>query len=355
MAGVGSKATRSGNGDYSIAHETVGYLWTILLLSASLFAADHPYQYFRAGSPNDVQTKTRPGFALMGGGADLDPAFKYMCERSGGGDFLVLRASGDDDYNPYIQGLCKLNSVGTLILASREAANDPFVADTIRHAEAVFIAGGDQSHYINWWMDTPVQQALNEAIQRGVPVGGTSAGLAVQGEFIYSCQRDAPDDPDLTSALTLANPFHPRVTIAHNFLANELLKNVITDTHFAARDRMGRTLVFMARILQDGRAKQVRDLAIDERTAVLLDPDGQGTVVGAGHAYFLSSTQAPEACKPDTPLTFRGITVHSLRAGEHFDVKGWSTTQGTAYSLAVESGVIKSTLPGGSPYASTVK
>jgi cyanophycinase-like exopeptidase len=187
-------------GATAIVHKTVGYLWIALLLSTgSLFAADRPYQYFRAGSSHDVETKMRPGFALMGGGADLDDAFKYMCERSGGGDFLVLRASGDDDYNPYIQGLCKLNSVGTLILTSREAANDPFVADTIRHAEAVFIAGGDQAHYINWWMDTPAQQALNEAIERGVPMGGTSAGLAVQGEFIYSAQGDAPDDEDLSS------------------------------------------------------------------------------------------------------------------------------------------------------------
>ena len=186
--------------------------FTILLI-VPLYAADHPYQYFRTGNPNDVQTKTQAGFALMGGGDDLDEAFKWMCERAGGGDFVVLRASGDEDYNPYIQGLCKLNSVATLILTSRAAAKDPFVADAIRHAEAVFIAGGDQAHYINWWMDTPVQQALNEAIQRGVPIGGTSAGLAVQGEFVYSAQGDAPDDKDLNSQQTLANPYHPRVTI----------------------------------------------------------------------------------------------------------------------------------------------
>src|SRR5215475_13403303 len=129
----------------------------------SLHSADHPYQYFRAGNPNDVQTKTQAGFGLMGGGDDLDEAFKWMGERAGGGDFVVLSASGDEDYNPYIPGLCKLNSVATIILKSREAAKDPLVADTIRHAEAVFIAGGgDQAHYINWWMDTPVQPALNE-------------------------------------------------------------------------------------------------------------------------------------------------------------------------------------------------
>jgi cyanophycinase len=335
--------------------EQCGLLLSWLLLAATLLAADHPYQYFRAGNPNDVQTKTRPGFALMGGGSDLDPAFKYMCERAGGGDFLVLRASGDDDYNPYIQGLCKLNSVATFILASREAANDSFVAETIRHAEAVFIAGGDQAHYINWWMDTPVQQALNDAIERGLPIGSTSAGLAVQGEFVYSAQGDAPDDEDLSSPVTLANPFHPRVTIVHNFLTSALLKNVITDTHFAARDRMGRTLVFMARILQDGRATQIRDIAVDERTAVLLDPDGRSTVVGAGNAYFLSSTQRPNICKPGSPLTFHGIAVHALHASEQFDVGNWSTTGGTSYTLSVEGGVIKSTQPGGGIYVTAPK
>ena len=55
--------------------------------------------------------------------------------------------------------------------------------------------------------------------------------------------------------------------------------------------------------------------------------------MGVGHAYFLRSTRFPEVCKPETPLTFRGIAAHSLQAGEHFDVKQWSTT-GASYTLS---------------------
>src|SRR5580704_4079960 len=113
-----------------------------LLLPAC--AQTTPYQYFRLGNPTRVAGTPRPGFALMGGGKDLDEAFRWLCERAGGGDLLVLRATGDDDYNPYIQKLCKLNSVATLIVPSRAAAADPFVERTIRHASALFIAGGDQ-------------------------------------------------------------------------------------------------------------------------------------------------------------------------------------------------------------------
>lgn len=323
--------------------------WVGLLLFP-VFAAGRHYQYFRAGNPKDLQTKTHAGFALMGGGSDLDAAFQWMCERSGGGDFLILRARGTDAYNPYVQGLCHVNSVATLVIPDREAAEDPFVAKTIREAQAVFIAGGDQANYINFWMGTPVQQALNDAIARDVPIGGTSAGLAVQGEFVYSAQGDTPDGPDLSSPETLANPFNARVTIVRQFLNNPLLKATITDTHFSARDRMGRTLLFMARILQDGTAPPVRDIAVDERTAVLLDPDGMATIVGAGHAYFLQARKNPEICKVSVPLTFRGVSVRSLRAGERFNVREWSSSEGSAYFLSVESGVIHSTLPNGAVY-----
>jgi cyanophycinase len=332
-----------------------GLLVQVLLLACPSFAASPHYKYFRAGSSTDVQTKTQGGFALLGGGKDLDRVFKWMCERSGGGDFLVLRASGDDAYNPYIQGLCHLNSVATLVMPDRAAAEDPFAATAIRNAEAVFIAGGDQANYINFWMGTPVQQALNEAIARNIPMGGTSAGLAVLGEFVYSAQGDAPDGPALISPETLSNPFHPRVTIVHQFLDIPLLKEVITDTHFSARDRLGRTLVFMARILQDGRAPHIRDIAVDERTAVLLEPDGMATVVGAGSAYFLQATQKPETCKANTPLTFRGVAVRSLSADERFNVRQWSSSEGISYTLSVESGAIHSTLPDGAVYTKKSK
>jgi cyanophycinase len=322
----------------------------LFLFSAISFGETPHYKYFRAGNAADVQTKTQGGFALMGGGKDLDQPFKWMCDRSGGGDFLILRAYGDDAYNPYVQGLCHVNSVATLVMSDRAAAEDPFAAETIRKAEAVFIAGGNQANYINFWMGTPVQQAINDAIARNIPVGGTSAGLAVLGEFIYSAQGDTPDGPDLTSPETLSNPFNPRVTIVHQFLNIDLLKDVITDTHFSIRDRLGRTLVFMARILQDGRAPYVRDIAVDQSTAVVLEPDGKATVFGSASAYFLEAKQKPEICKPDTPLTFRGITVRSLHADQQFDVRRWSSTQGTTYSLSVESGAIRSTLPGGAVY-----
>ena len=85
---------------------------------------------------------------MMGGGSDLDEAFAWLCKRGNGGDFLILRATGDDDYNSYVNKLCQANSVATLIIPNREAAEDPAVAEIIRKAEVIFIAGGDQANYL---------------------------------------------------------------------------------------------------------------------------------------------------------------------------------------------------------------
>ncbi|HWZ83626.1 MAG TPA: cyanophycinase [Terriglobales bacterium] len=328
--------------------------WVVpLILSAAPFAlAQTPsYKYIRIGSPTDVTTKATAGYALMGGGDDLDEAFKFLCEKTGGGDFLVLRASGNDEYNDYINKLCKANSVATMIITDRDSASDPKVAGIIRHAEAVFIAGGDQAHYINWWMGTPVQDALNAHIAAGKPIGGTSAGLAVLGQYIYSAQGDAPDDEDLQSAQTLVNPYMPRVTVRRDFLKIDLLANILTDTHFAKRDRMGRTLTFLARIMKDGWSPGPREIAVDEKSAVLIERTGKARVIGSGKgAYFLSTRGGPEVCRENMPLTFRDITVYRGPTGSEFNLREWRGKGGATYSLSVVEGKIQSMQKNGEVY-----
>jgi cyanophycinase len=324
---------------------------TILLL-AGCCAGDPPlsYRYVRYGKQSDLHTMPVAGLALMGGGSDLDVAFKWLCDHASGGDFLILRARGDDAYNAYVNGLCHVNSVSTLIIPDPAAARDPNVAKIIRKAEAIFIAGGDQARYVRGWAGTPVQRQLNDAIARGVPIGGSSAGLAVLGSYVYSAENDKPDDPNLSSREALANPFHEQVVIRRNFLDIPLLRNILTDTHFKARDRIGRTLTFLARIVRDGWSADPRAIGIDEKTAVLVEGDGRASVVGSSAAYFLSVNAMPIVCRAGRPLTFHNISVYRLRAGSQFDLSKWTGSGGDSYSLSVDAGVIHSTQGGGAIY-----
>jgi len=74
----------------------------------------------------------------MGGGSDVDEAFVWMITNSGGGDILVLRASGADGYNDYIYGLGEVNSVSTIVCKSKLASSDTFVLEKIENAEGLF-------------------------------------------------------------------------------------------------------------------------------------------------------------------------------------------------------------------------
>ncbi len=304
------------------------------------------YKYTRIGNTEEVSTKPTGGTALMGGGADMDEAFKWLCDKAQGGDFLVLRARGSDDYNPYVNKLCKLNSVATLVIPNRRVAEDPATAEIIHRAEAVFIAGGDQSRYIKFWLGTPLQDALNAHIAAGKPIGGTSAGLAVLGEFSFAAMIDTTTSPQ-----ALKNPYDKHVTLTKDFLHVPHLEHTITDSHFVKRDRQGRTLVFLARMTQDGWSKAPRGVAIDEKSAVLMEPDGKSFVIGTGvAAYFYQVTQPPEVCQRKQPLTIHNISVYRAPTGAHFDLAAWQAQGGTAYSLSVERGVVQSTQPGGALY-----
>ena len=307
--------------------------------TAAAASSGDGWRYIRAGNPNDATPSTRGGILFAGGGDDIDDAFRWMCAKANGGDFLVLRARGDDAYNPYIRDLCpSLNSVATLIITSRAGAAQPFVAQTIRQAEAIFIAGGDQSLYVKFYGDTPVSRAINEQAARGVPVGGTSAGNAILAQFGYSAFTGS-----VTSKQALADPYSPLITISNGFLnVSPLLRNVFTDDHFAARDRMGRLVAFLARVIADGDAKQLSAIATDEKTVYLMEPDGSGRVVGSGAAYFLRTSGPPGTCKPHTPLTFKNLSVYRVTAGGTFNISTWTGTAGTAYTLSAIEGVLQS-------------
>jgi len=316
-------------------------------LSAPALAGKSPYTYVRLGSATDVAPGTTPGVVLMGGSTDVDAAFQWLCGLGGNGDFLIIRATGTDAYNPYIKDLCPgTNSVATLIIPSVTAARLAAVSEIIAKAEVVWIAGGDQSNYINFWKNTPVQSALNARIAAGVPVGGTSAGLNVLTQFVYTAQASK----GVTSSQAVADPFNKYMSFDRDFTVLPVMQGVIGDPHFGTRDRMGRDIAFLCRVAAYGWSAAPRGIAVDEMTALLVANGGTATVVGSGNVYFLQAQGLPQQCVAKKPLTYRNIGVQRIHSGDGFDLVTWIRTGGSAYTVTVEAGLLTSTQAGGSAY-----
>ncbi|MBL7828154.1 MAG: Type 1 glutamine amidotransferase-like domain-containing protein, partial [Saprospiraceae bacterium] len=150
------------------------------------------YISYFSGDTTDVETPTSGGVVLMGGATENDNAMRWFLQRAGGGDVVVIRASGADGYNDYLFSKLgvPVNSVQSIVTPSLSAANLPYVARQIRNAEALWIAGGDQWRYLSYWKNGPVAEALDFLIHtKKAVVGGTSAGMAVLGEACFSAQN----------------------------------------------------------------------------------------------------------------------------------------------------------------------
>ena len=105
---------------------------------------------------------------------------------------------------------------------------------------------------------------------------------------------------------------------------------------------MGRTLVFLARLVHDKWTPRARAIAIDSKTAVLVEADGTAAVVGSGPAYFLETTAPATLLKAQTPVSIAGINAYRVKAGATFDLTTWTGTGGTAYVLSIDAGQMKS-------------
>lgn len=368
-------ATRTRGPDFWLIRCLLGLALCALLSLAH--AGKKPYSYFVTGNADAPvlvsQPPATPSLVLMGGGPDVDAAFRWMIERAGvrpgtGGRLVVIRATGTEAYNPYIYysdaangssnvpadgwvggAALGLSAVETLVIPSIAAANDPFVNAVVACADAVFIAGGDQSDYIKYWKGTALDRTLQTLLARNAPLGGTSAGLAVLGQFDFAALKGS-----VTSADALANPYNRYVTLdpsplslTGGFIAPPALRHTILDSHLDTRDRMGRLITFMARLVAPAAtsstptgcpggilaASDARAIGIGVETALLVEGQSSNYVARRvtnpsttteSAVYFLRPLVSPTTCASGRPLSLSAVEIRKLaNDNDVFDLGAW--------------------------------
>lgn len=334
-------------------------LLTIFFLFCLTIKAQNYTSYF-TGNATDANVQAQGGICLMGGASEHDEAMKWFLQQSNGGDILVLRATGSNGYNNYLYSQLgvTVNSVETIVCHNSAASNETYIQDKIKNAEAIWFAGGDQWTYITYWRDTPIDSLINKGLlERNIVIGGTSAGMAIQGGYYFSAQNGT-----VTSNTALFNPYSSTVTVSNEpFINNPQLSDVITDTHYDNPDRRGRHVTFLGRILNDNQFP-AKGIACDEYTAVCIQPNGICKVYGEYPAYdedvyFIQPNcelldPTPETCVSNTPLTWNhgGQAVKVYRAkgtmngSQTFDLNTWNSgSGGTWEDWSVNNGVLNVT------------
>jgi len=286
-------------------------------------------------NPSAVGT---PRIVAMGGSSEVNPASKLFVEAAGGGDVLVMRASGSvTSYNNYF-----MTNVGPVPAPASVASiriDDPAQALSegvlchVRRTSALWLAGGNQWNYLGVW-PVALQDSIAAVGRRG-GIGGTSAGAAVLGEFAFDARNGG-----VTSAEALQDPFGPRVQVSRSAIGQPEFAGWIVDQHFRERDREGRLLVFMARMQDEMQRDTVYAVGLDERAALVIEGDRFEVLAHPGRAaiFYRATVQAP--ITPGQPLQMTGVervTLHDRASGAWpFDFEAWPIER-----LRVENGAVE--------------
>jgi cyanophycinase len=187
---------------------------------------------------------------------------------------------------------------------TREEANGPATAKALEAATGIFLTGGNQLRLSSVVGGTRLGAAILAAHERGVVVAGTSAGASAVSTHMVAFGASG------------ATPKHRMVQISAGL---GLIKGVVVDQHFEQRTRLGRLLAVVAQ------SPSLVGLGLDEDTAAVIQADQTLEVIGKGAVTIVDGSQVVTDAfntKGYRPMMVSGAILHSLPAGQRFDLTG---------------------------------
>lgn len=207
----------------------------------------------------------------------------------------------------YIKAFAQLdvNNVGVLNIKSRKEANSNFFLDRLRKADVVVFTGGDQLRLTSIFGGTAFHHLLLEKYQNEeFIISGTSAGAAASSNnMIYqgsSHEALLKGEVKITGGLGFIN-------------------NVIIDTHFVKRGRIGRLMYACA-------SNPINlGIGLGEDTGLLITNGVDMEAIGFGLVVLVDGTYMRDTNLTDIEIgdsvSIENLIVHVMALGCHYNLK----------------------------------
>jgi len=272
--------------------------------------------------PVSVKAQSVQGhLVIIGDGGRKDEAMKRFVDLAGGpihANIIVIpMASSIPDTNG-IAEVEILKSFGVknarYIIFSRAQALQESFGDSLNSATGVFFTGGDQSRLAAVVVGTPIEAKLKEMYRNGMVVGGGSAGAAIMSEVMIT--GDELHDNDGGNAFSSIEKGNIKTSQGLGFL-----EDAIIDQHFLKRKRHNRLI---SAVLEH---PDLVGIGIDERTAIIVNPDHTCEVIGKNSVIIYDARNASNI-RSGSNNTIGGtnLTMHVLLDGDQYNIRTGQVT-----------------------------
>jgi cyanophycinase len=207
----------------------------------------------------------------------------------------------------YINAFKQLDVLNTAVLnvKTREEANSSEYLDRLKKADVVMFTGGDQLRLTSIFGGTAFHHMLLDKYENeDFIISGTSAGAAASSNnMIYQGSSNGAllkGEVKITGGLGFIN-------------------NVIIDTHFVQRGRIGRLLYACA-------SNPINlGIGLGEDTGLLITNGNRMEAIGSGLIMLVDGTHMRDtnlsAVQMGSPVSIENLIVHVMALGDHFDLK----------------------------------
>jgi cyanophycinase len=258
-------------------------------------------------------SQTRGKLFIIGGAQTKEITQKFV-ELAGGKDARILIIpnassnkvrSGENQKNEFVE----LGAKAEYIIFSKENADDPSNLEKLSWANAVYFTGGDQSLLTKDLLGTKLLEKIYELHNKGGLVGGSSAGAAVMSEIMIT-GNELKNKDTVQSFISIQKG---NIETSKGF---GFVKNAIVDQHFIKRKRHNRLITLMCE------HPNLLGIAIDEATAIILNPDDTFEVFGENQVIVFDPTESENVrVDKNDNLGINNLKMHLLINGDKFDLK----------------------------------
>lgn len=207
----------------------------------------------------------------------------------------------------YVKAFAQLDvlNVGVLNVKTREEANAPENVERLRNADVVMFTGGDQLRLTSIFGGTSFHHLLLEKYENEhFLISGTSAGAAASSNnMIYQGSSHGAllkGEVKITGGLGFIN-------------------NVIIDTHFVQRGRIGRLMYACA-------SNPINlGIGLGEDTGLLITKGNDMEAIGSGLIILVDATHMRHTNMTEVemgePVSIENLVVHVMALGDHYNLR----------------------------------